>query len=290
VKRILVAGATGYLGSHVVREFGRRGYPVRALVRSRDRLDASATQSADEVVEAEVTRPETLGHVCDGIDVVFSSVGITRQKDGLTFQDVDYRGNKNLLDVAVRAGVQKFIYVSVLDGPGLTHLDIIRAHEDFVAALKRSGMPYTVIRPTGFFSDMGEYVAMAQKGRVYLIGNGENRINPIHGADLAETCVDAVETDVTEIPVGGPAILTHRQIAELALQAAGRSPDRITSMPVWAMRSAVGFTRLFSRHRAELLAFFTMAMTRETVGPATGTHHLSDHFAELTACGGANHD
>ena len=88
MKRILVAGVTGYLGSHVVRAFGRRGYSVRALVRSRDRLDASAAQSADEVVEAEVTRPETLEHVCDGIDVVFSSVGITRQKDGLTFQDV----------------------------------------------------------------------------------------------------------------------------------------------------------------------------------------------------------
>jgi uncharacterized protein YbjT (DUF2867 family) len=285
MKRVLVAGATGYLGSYVVRELGRRGYFVRAIVRSPDRLSGSAREAADEVVEAEVTRPGTLERVCDDIDVVFSSVGITRQKDGLTFQDVDYQGNLNLLEVARRAGVKKFIYVSVLDGPALTHLDIIRAHEDFVAELKGSGLSYTVIRSTGFFSDMGEYLAMARKGRVYLVGSGESRINPIHGADLAVTCVDAVETDAAEIPVGGPAVLTHRQIAELALEAAGRSPDRITSVPVWVMESAAGLTRLFSRRRGELLAFFTTAMSRDAVGPPTGTHQLSDHFAELAADG-----
>jgi uncharacterized protein YbjT (DUF2867 family) len=286
MERVLVAGATGYLGSYVVREFGRREYFVRALVRSPDRLETSAREAADEVVEAEVTRPETLAHVCDDIDVVFSSVGITNQKDGLTFQDVDYQGNKNLLEVARYAGVEKFIYVSVLDGPDLTHLDIIRAHEDFVAELKDSGLSYTVMRPTGFFSDMGEYVAMARKGRVYLIGRGENRINPIHGADLAVRCVDAVETDATEIPVGGPAVLTHRRIAELALEAAGRPPNRTASVPIWVMRSVVGATRLFSRHCAELLAFFATAMTRDAVGPATGTHQLSDYYAELAADGG----
>lgn len=285
MKRVLVAGATGYLGSYVVRELGRRGYFVRAMVRAPDRLSASATEAADEVVRAEVTRPETLEGVCNGIDVVFSSVGVTKQKDGLTFQDVDYQGNRNLLEAARRAGVGKFIYVSVLDGPALTHLEIIRAHEDFVAELKSSGISYTVIRPTGFFSDMGEYVAMARKGRVYLIGSGENRINPIHGADLAETCADAVEANAEEVPVGGPDVMTHRKIAELALGAVGRPEDRVTSVPVGVMRLAVGTTRLFSRHRGELLAFFTQTMTRDVVGPATGRHRISDHFAELAKTG-----
>jgi uncharacterized protein YbjT (DUF2867 family) len=290
MKRVLVAGASGYLGSYVTRELGDRGYIVRALVRSPDRLDATTEEAAHEVVQAEVTRPDTLGHVCDGIDVVFSSVGITRQTDGLTFQDVDYQGNRNLLEVARRAGVEKFIYVSVLDGPELTQLDIIRAHEDFVAELKRSGLSHTVIRPTGFFSDMGEYLAMARKGRVYVVGDGENRINPIHGADLAVTCVDAVEGDAVEIAVGGPVLLTHRQIAEQALAAVGRSGDGVTSVPVWILRSAVGVTRLFSRQRGELLAFFATVMTRDTVGPATGSHRLSDHFAELAAAGGGSRD
>ena len=183
--RVLVAGATGYLGGFVAREFKNRGYYVRALARSPEKLGPSR-DSLDEVVQAEITQPETLERVCDGIDVVFSSVGITKQKGKLTFKDVDYQGNRNLLEVAQRAGVKKFIYTSVFRGPSLLHLDIVKAHEDFVTVLKASGMEYTVVRPTGFFSDMGEYMKMAKKGRVYLIGKGDNRINPIHGADLAE--------------------------------------------------------------------------------------------------------
>jgi len=278
-KRILVAGATGYLGGHVAREFKQRGYYVRALARSTEKLDR-IRGSVDDAVKAEITRPETLAGVCDGIDVVFSSVGITKQKGNLTFKDVDYQGNRNLLDVAQRAGVKKFIYVSVFRGPSLLHLDIVKAHEDFVAVLRASGLPHTVIRPTGFFSDMGEYLTMARKGRVYLIGPGRNRINPIHGADLAVTCVDAVETETEEIEVGGPEVLSHREIAKLALGATGR-PERISSVPVWMMRGLVSLIRPFNRHKGELIAFLTEAMTSDCVAPLSGSRTLAAHYQEL---------
>jgi uncharacterized protein YbjT (DUF2867 family) len=190
MKRVLVAGATGYLGGFVAREFKARGYFVRVLVRAPEKL-GPLSGLVDEVVQGEVTNPMTLKGVCDGMDMVFSSVGITRQRDGLTFEDVDYRGNLNILKTALWSKAQKFIYVSVLDGPNLLHLEIVKAHEKFVSALRASGMDHCVIRPTGFFSDMEEYVKMARKGRVYLFGSGKNRINPIHGADLAVTCVEA---------------------------------------------------------------------------------------------------
>ncbi len=283
MKRVLVAGATGYLGGFVAREFKARGHFVRALARSPRKLD-NLQDSLDEIVEAEVTRPETLEHVCDGIDVVFSSVGITKQKDGLTFQDVDYKGNKNLLVAARKAGVKKFIYVSVFNGPDLLHLDIVKAHEDFVGELKASGIDYAVIRPTGYFSDMGEFLKMARKGRVWLIGNGENKSNPIHGADLAVTCVDALDEDNQEIDVGGPETMTWREVADLALRTLNK-PVRITSVPVWAMSLIIFLTRPFSRHSAELLAFFTAMATRDVVGPAVGSHTLGEHYRNLDVTG-----
>ncbi|MGD8868154.1 MAG: SDR family oxidoreductase [Gemmatimonadales bacterium] len=282
-KRILVAGATGYLGGFVAREFKNRGYYVRALARSPKKLDPFR-DLLDEVVQAEITQPDTLQGVCDGIDVVFSSVGITKQKDNLTFRDVDYQGNRNLLQAARIAGVRKFIYTSVFRGPSLLHLDIVKAHEDFVTVLKASGVEYTVVRPNGFFSDMGEYLKMAAKGRVYLVGKGENRINPIHGADLAEICVEAADRDVAEINVGGPQVFTHREIARLALRSARRR-ERITPIPTWMMRSLVTLTRLFNRHQGELLAFFTEAMTADAVAPAAGSRTLADYFHELAVAG-----
>jgi uncharacterized protein YbjT (DUF2867 family) len=278
---VLVAGATGYLGGFVVRELARRGCFVRALARSPEKLD-SIKDELDEVVAGEVTQPNTLAGICDGIDVVFSSVGITKQKGKLTFKDVDYQGNLNLLREARKAGVRKFIYVSVYNGPELLHLGIVKAHEDFVAELAASGLDYAVVRPTGYFSDMGEYLKMAQSGRVWLVGSGENRMNPIHGADLAVACVDAMEGTRREIEVGGPETFTYRQIAELALTAAGKR-GRVSSVPLFVIRASVALLKLVSRHNGELLAFFATMMTRDMVAPRTGTHNLAQHFGDLEA-------
>jgi len=84
---------------------------VRALARNAIKLD-NLNEHFDEVFGAEVTKPETLTGICEGIDVVISSIGITRQKDGLTYMDVDYQGNKNLLDLAIKSNISKFIDVS----------------------------------------------------------------------------------------------------------------------------------------------------------------------------------
>lgn len=278
MQRVLVAGATGYLGGFVAREFKKRGHFVRALARSPRKLDHMKDE-LDEIVQGEVTVPASIKGVCDGIDVVFSSIGITKQKGKLTFKDVDYQGNRNLLEVALEAGVKKFIYVSVFNGPKMLHLAIVKAHEDFAGVLKASGVNYAVVRPNGFFSDMDEVYNMARGGRVYLFGPGDNRINPIHGADLAVTCVDAMEGDRAEIDVGGPEALTSREIARVALEAQGK-PVKITSVPVWLMQFLVGVTRIFSRHQGELLAFATTAMTTNAEAPPTGTHTLKAHFDE----------
>jgi uncharacterized protein YbjT (DUF2867 family) len=279
MRRILLAGATGYLGGFVLRELKKRGHFVRALARLPGRITAA---EPDEVAHAEITRPETLAGVCNGMDSVFSSIGITRQHDGLTWRDVDYQGNLNLLRVARAARVSRFVYVSLFDGPRLRHLDIVSAHEDFVDELKASGLEWIVIRPTGYFSDLEEVYAMAGRGRVYVFGAGEHRVNPIHGEDLASVCADAIEASETgrEMDVGGPRTFAWRQIAEIALEARSK-PRRITSIPLWAVRSVVALMRPFARHRAELLRFFMTMATRDFVAPATGVHDLQRFYRDL---------
>jgi uncharacterized protein YbjT (DUF2867 family) len=278
-RRVLLAGATGYLGGFVLRVLKRRGHFVRALARSPERVLAA---EPDEVACAEITRPETLAGVCDGMECVFSSIGITRQHDGLTWRDVDYRGNLNLLRVAGAAGVSRFVYVSLFDGARLRHLDIVAAHEDFVDELKASGLQWIVIRPTGYFSDLEEVYDMAGRGRVYLFGRGEHRANPIHGEDLASVCADAIEASEggREIDVGGPRVFAWREIAEIALAARGQ-PQRITSIPTWAVHPVVALLRPFRRHRAELLRFFMTTATRDFVAPATGVHDLEKFYRDL---------
>ena len=83
--------------------------------------------------------------------MVISTVGITRQKDGLTYMDVDFQSNVNLIEEAKKEGVKKFIYISVLNGEKLRHLKICEAKEKLGDYLKLSGMNYCIIRPNGFF-------------------------------------------------------------------------------------------------------------------------------------------
>lgn len=277
MKKVLVAGATGYLGRYVIKELKKQGYWIRALARNPGKLE-NLKGSIDEIFIGEVTRPETLDKVCEGIDFVFSSVGITRQKNGMTYMDVDYQGNKNLLDLAMKNNVSKFIYVSVINAHMMMDLKMIRAKERFVEELKESGLNYAVIRPTGFFSDMLEFLKMAQKGRVSLFGNGENKINPIHGADLAEVCVTALNKPEKEINVGGPETLTFKEIAELAFKVLNKKA-KISTLPLWMIGVILPVLRTFTSSKTYGPAEFMMSvMTMDVVGKHYGKERLKDFF------------
>jgi uncharacterized protein YbjT (DUF2867 family) len=280
MKKILLAGATGYLGSHIAKRLVQNAYSPRVIVRSAGKL-AQLGIEVDDLVWAELTRPKTIRGCCSGIDTVISTVGITRQKDGLTYLDVDYQANLNLLNEARASKVRKFIYVSVLNGDKLRHLKICDAKERFVEQLEKSGLEYCVIRPNGFFSDMSEFLAMAKKGRIYIFGNGEQKTNPIHGEDLAAVCIDAIDGLDHVVEVGGPETLTHNEIAKIAFEAAGNEA-RITRIPDWARKTILGLIRVFTSSKFYgPIEFFLTVMAIDMIAPEYGTHRLGDHFASL---------
>jgi uncharacterized protein YbjT (DUF2867 family) len=279
MKKVLVAGATGYLGRFAVEALKAKGYWIRALGRSAAKL-APVEGYADELFIGEVTDPDSLAGLCDGIDIVFSSVGITRQKDGLTYNDVDYQANRNLLTMAEAAGVSQFMYVHVLNAEKLQHVAMVQAKQAFVDNLKRSTLDYTVVCPTGFFADMEEFLSMARSGRVYLFGDGSNRINPIHGADLAEVCAGALENAESQISVGGPEVFTYRQIAELAFDVLER-PEKITSIPKPLISAMVGALRWLTPATIYgPVQFMASVMTMDVVGKLHGQRRLADHFRD----------
>ena len=281
MKRVLVAGATGYLGQHMVKALKAEGYWVRALGRSAAKL-APVEEFADELFVGDVTNPDSLNGLCDGIDIVFSSVGITRQKDGVTYQDVDYQANRNLLTMAESSGVSKFMYVHVLGAEKLRHVKMIQAKQAFVDELQQSALDHIVICPTGFFSDMEEFLSMARSGRAFLFGDGSNRINPIHGADLAEVCVAALASDRGRIEVGGPQVFTYREIAELAFDVLSQR-HQITCIPKVAVTATVGALRWLTPAKVYgPLQFMASVMTMDVIGEKHGQRRLADHFRDCS--------
>jgi uncharacterized protein YbjT (DUF2867 family) len=282
--RVLVAGATGYLGRFLCAEYARRGHHVTALVRDASR----AAGLADLSVEAEATRPETLRGIMDGVDLVVSSLGITRQADGLAYREVDYRANLNLLREAEAAGARRFAYVHVLNAKAMAGVPLVDAKSAFVEALQASDMPATVIAPTGYFSDMGEIFEMARQGRVWLFGDGTQRLNPIHGADLAMAVADATDAGRGWADVGGPDVMTQDEIARAAFAALGTEP-RITHLPDALRRAALSALPILPRRISGPARFFLTALGMDMVAPRFGTRRLADHFATLAADAAHHH-
>ncbi len=279
MQKVLVAGATGYLGQYVVAELKKRGYWVRVLIRKEIQKKLFSEIAVDEFFLGEVTKSKSIENITRGIDWVFSSIGITRQKDGLSYLDVDYQGNLNLLREAEKTKVDLFEYVSVLGAEKIPHLDIIKAKEKFVKALEKSKIPkHCIIRPSGFFSDLREVLLMAKRKKMYLIGDGENKINPISGTDLAVVCVDTMEEPQAVVAVGGPKIYTQNDIANIAFEALDLKP-KIVHVPLWVRDVVVFGLRVFtwSKFNGPIL-FFLTAITLDMSAPKYGEELLEDYY------------
>ena len=277
-RTVVVCGATGYLGRHVVRALHDDGWTVRALVRDPDRL-GDAAESCDEVFIGHATDPATLDGLFDGADAAVSSLGVRSFKRRPSFHDVDERANMHVVEAAERAGVERFVFVSILHGAEFRDRSpLIEARERVVDRLRTSTMNETIVRPTGFFNDLDAFRAMAERGRVWLIGDDQTKLNPIHGADLADVIRDALASGHTsDRSVGGPDVLTQADIAAAAFDSTGR-PAKVSRVPARLVRGLGRLLRPANANASANLEMFALLGHHDMVGDRVGHRHLIDHY------------
>lgn len=281
-KLAVVAGATGYLGRRVVKVLHGTGWRVRALVRDPSRLGFAA-EAADEVFVGQATDADSLAGLCEGAEAVVSSLGIRHFHRQPTIWEVDQDANLNVLREAERAAVSQFVFVSFLHADRLrAAIPVAEARERVVDALRASEIHGTVLRPTGFFNDMREFLEMARtgRGRVWLVGDGNTRINPVDGEDVADVAREILwegRSAPTEVEIGGPDTFTLDDIGRLACDAAGYGP-RLGHIPTWALSLAVGALRPFNANAHGLGRMFVEFTRRDGVAPVRGRRHLADYY------------
>ena len=129
---------------------------------------------------------------------------------------------------------------------------------------------------------MSEFLKMAEMGIVLLIGKGNNRVNPIHGCDLAKVCVDAIVSNEHEISVGGPVAYTGQEIAELAFSTLGKVP-RVIHIPPLLAQAALKLIRPFNRQMSDLVDFIAAAGQGDDIAPITGSQMLESYHRELSS-------
>ena len=278
---VLVAGATGYLGRYVVAELHNRGHLIRAVARDRDRArrqgpwgSPSLDGLVDEWALGSVTDPRFTRDLAADVEHVVSALGVTRQKADPW--QIDNLANLAILNSALKhAG--SFTYINALGGDRCP-ARLTRAKSAFSQTLSVAEISSQIINPPAYFSDMTEVLAMARRGLVTVL-RPTARINPIHGADLAVYVVDRMEEGTSGTwDIGGPDVLSWRELAHLAFDAVGKR-SHILTVPAWALPPALRLTGLFSPRLADVAQFMTWNMMRDCVAPTTGTHHLAAFYA-----------
>ena len=284
-RRVVVAGATGNAGREIVREFLARGAHVRALVRNPAKL--AGFEGPLESRQVQLTDPEAIRGSLEGVDIVVSALGKTKQRGGPSRRAVDVEANLALLEEARRVGVSKFIFVSV----AMAHPDhpvaMVRMKGEVEKAIEESGLDYVIVQPTGYFSDLWELFEMAQQGTFWVIGDGKMRFNPIHPRDLAEFLVDRaldVECTAGRFPIGGPEVFDSPGLVALCEEILERKV-RVVHIPLWLARSLVAAVRPFHEDLWQLGDFFVgnVVYARREYDddaslPGVGERRLGDDF------------
>jgi len=218
---ILVVGATGVVGGMVAQQLLDEDKEVRILVR-RDSPSSQLVQqglatSAEALIESgaypvhgDLRDRASLDAALEGVDTVISTANSAGRGGADNPQSVDLEGNRNLTEAAREAGVGRFVFVSLLGADPDHPSHFVRAKAQSEAALRESGMEYTIIAPTAF---MELWVAMvvgmpAQQGRpVTLVGEGRRRHSFVSNRDVAAFAVTALDNPAARneyLAIGGP--------------------------------------------------------------------------------------
>jgi len=233
---ILVAGATGQLGSLVTRRLLARGEVVRILVRPGSNFQPLVDLGAQPVF-GDLKDPASLTAACEGVDVVITTANSAARGGADTVETVDLRGNRSLIDAARAAGVKQFIFTSALGADPASPVPFLRAKGETEQYLRASGMTYTILAPNIF---MEVWVPMlvgqaALEGQpVTLVGEGRRKHSFVSVDDVAAFAVAAVghpQAMNQTIAIGGPEPVTWRDVVATYERALGR-PIEVRTIPL----------------------------------------------------------
>ncbi|MCU0661173.1 MAG: SDR family oxidoreductase [Myxococcota bacterium] len=278
--KILVAGAAGYLGQSLIQVLAGRGHEVLGLDVREGPL-AKLAQHLKESLVVDLTQPEALRGRLDGVQVVISTVGLELPRKDLSYWDIDYTANLHLLKEAERAGVKKFLYVSVIradaegDVPPLIH-----AKREFERELRSSKLQWVIFRPTSYFKDIVNiFLNVARTGTIRLVGTGAMKVNPLHPLDFSEFIVDHLDTVNEVLEVGGPDLMTYKQLGQLAFDVL-QQPARFSYMSPGELRAIIMVKKLFKPVLVPLFQFTLWCTTRDMVAPQIGKRRIHEALAQ----------
>jgi uncharacterized protein YbjT (DUF2867 family) len=261
---LLIVGATGTLGRQVARRAIDEGYKVRCLVRSSKKA-AFLKEWGAELVLGDLCYPQTLVPALEGVTAIIDAA-TSRPADSLSIKQVDWEGKVSLIQAAKAAGIERFIFFSILDAekyPAVPLMEIKHCTELFLA---ESGLNYTTLRLAGFMQGLiGQYGIPILEGQPVWVTGESAPIAYMDTQDIAKFAIRALtlqETEKQTFPVVGTRAWSAEEIISLCERLSGKEA-RITRMPINLLRTVRRVLRFFQWgwNVADRLAFTEVLAT-----------------------------
>lgn len=214
--KVLVTGASGFLGSHVAEQLIKAGHAVRVLVRKTSNRKFLQSLQGIEFAEGSVEEAARVDEAAAGVDAIVHSAGIVKARTPEEFHRTNVQGTRNLLEAARKvAGLRRFVHVSSLEasGPSRDGKPVPITQESPVTEYGRSkllaekaclefkdGLPITILRPTAIYGprdvEILEAFRSVKRGVLPVTGDGKILYTFTYGPDCAAACVCALEAQV----------------------------------------------------------------------------------------------
>lgn len=251
--RIAITGANGFVGRNVITVLLGDEAPgdIRAIVRDPGRAAAELPHVGLDVRRADVTDPDSLRNVFDGMDAVVHTVAIPTERHG-SFERINAEGTRAVVREAEAAGVRKLVHISAIGASPESPYPFLRSKGQGQAAVEASAVRHVVLRPSILFGPGDDFFPRLRFSLIFpvvpLPGGGSARFQPLHVEDLARTVRAALRGPMTgTFEVGGPAPVTYREMLEETMRAYRK--QRLTvPLPVVLMKPAAF---LFERTMAD---------------------------------------
>ena len=273
---LLLTGATGLIGSSLLRRLTARGEPVRCLVRDPRRLGPERVRV--QITIGDLSDPRAFRQALRGTRVVVHLAASHRDQPHATIEELAGLATWRLLRAAERAGVEHFVFFSALGATPHHAGRLHRAKALAEQAVAEAPLRTTTFAPSLVYAPGDRRLARIEKlawlPAVPLAGRGRARTQPIWAEDVADCVLAALARpgeagEHARFELAGPNVLTHREVVEIVLRAAGRR-RRLLPVPAPLLRpllrgyeTLTGPAALATWDEAELLAI-TMRTPRGT--------------------------
>ncbi|MCZ6767511.1 MAG: NAD(P)H-binding protein [bacterium] len=250
--KVLLTGATGYVGSALREYLKRQGHDVRLLVR-KESAHKAPTEGYD-IVEGTVFNTNACLRATDGMDTVVHLVGLIRENpsQGIVFDEYHRVATGNMLEAAKVSGVERFIHMSALGTRENARSKYHRTKWEGEQLVQKSSLRWTIFRPAWIFSPgdglSTQISSLVRKPLVPLIDGGRSLMQPVSLEDVCEIMSRSLimpETHGMIYEVGGPDRIAFRDLVTKTAEFVGKHLRTMT-VPFWAIKPFVAAMQRFT--------------------------------------------